>query len=93
MDDLFIRKVRTAARAGWWTLLIAAGFLLLLWVVYLAVISMQPAWMLCFWGEGITWEDIQSIWIWAVGAFKVCVWLLALGVVWLTIWAELLAKK
>lgn len=93
MDELFIKKVRTAAVAGWWTVLIAAGFLLLQWVAYLFIISTQPAWMLCFWGEGITWDDIQSIWLWAMGAFKVGVWFLTLAVVWLTIWARVLLKN
>jgi len=43
MDELFIKKVRSAAVAGWWTVLIAAGFLFLQWVIYLYIISAQPA--------------------------------------------------
>jgi hypothetical protein len=93
MDELFIKKVRTAAVAGWWTILIAAGFLFLMWILYQLVIFTQPAWLLCFWGQGITWDDIQSIWLWAIAVFKVGVWLLTLVVVWLTIWGRLLSKK
>jgi hypothetical protein len=93
MDDLFIKKVRTAMVAGWWSILIAASFLFLQWIAYQIIIFTQPAWMLCMWGQGITWDDIQSIWLWAIGAFKVGVWLLTLVVVWLTIWVRLLAKK
>lgn len=93
MDELFIEKVRSAVRAGWWTVLIATCFLLLQWVVYHFIISRQPEWMLYFWGEGITWDDIQSIWLWAMGVFKLGVWFMILAVVWLTIWARLLTKK
>ena len=93
MDELFIKKMRTAAVAGWWTILIAAGFLFLMWILYQLVIFTQPAWLLCFWGQGITWDDIQSIWLWAIAVFKVGVWLLTLVVVWLTIWGRLLSKK
>jgi len=93
MDELFIKKVRTAAVAGWWTILIAAGFLSLIWIFYLLIIFTQPAWMLCLWGQGTTWDDIQSIWLWTIAVFKVGVWLLTLVVVWLTIWGRLLSKK
>lgn len=93
MDELFIKKVRTAARAGWWTILIAVGFLSLLWIIYQIVIFMQPAWMPALWGQAITWDDIQSIWLWAIAVFKVGIWILTLIVVWLTIWSRLLLKK
>ena len=32
MNDPFEKKVRAAAVAGWWVVLIAAGFLTLLWL-------------------------------------------------------------
>lgn len=46
MNDPFEKKVRAAAVAGWWVVLIAAGFLTLIWLIYLAVMSTHPTWLL-----------------------------------------------
>ena len=37
MNDVFQRRVRGAAIAGWWTVLIAAGYLTLVWIVFLVI--------------------------------------------------------
>ena len=39
MNDIFEKRVRAAAVAGWWVVVIAVAFLTLLWLVYLAVMS------------------------------------------------------
>jgi hypothetical protein len=49
MNDPFEKKVGAAAVAGWWVILVAIGFLTLLWLVYLAVMSAHPAWLLSIW--------------------------------------------
>jgi hypothetical protein len=67
MDDLFTNKVRTAAVAGWWTLLIAYCILLVQWLAYLLIMAKQPAGMLSIWGEGVTWSEIRTIWLWGDG--------------------------
>ena len=46
MNDPFEKKLRSAAVAGWWVVLIAGGFLTLQWLIYLAVMSAHPAWLL-----------------------------------------------
>jgi hypothetical protein len=33
MNEAFAKKVRAAAIAGWWVVLIAVGFLTLLWLL------------------------------------------------------------
>jgi uncharacterized membrane protein len=38
MDEIFIKKVRSAAVAGWWTVLIAYCLLLFQWFAYLLII-------------------------------------------------------
>ncbi len=43
MNDPFEKKVRAAAVAGWWVILIAVGFLTLIWLAYLAVMATHPA--------------------------------------------------
>ena len=92
MNEPFERKVRAASVAGWWVVLIAVGFLTLQWLVYLAVMSAQPAWLLAMWGPGVDWPFVQNGGFWALVAFKFCVWLMVLAVLWLTLWARQLRK-
>jgi hypothetical protein len=92
MNDTFEKKVRSAAIAGWWVILIAVCFLTLQWLIYLAVMSNHPAWLLTLWGPGGDWPLVQTVWFWAMAAFKFCVWLMILAVLWLTLWARQLRK-
>jgi len=50
MDEIFTKKVRAAAVAGWWTLLIFYCVLLIRWLAYLLIMTRQPAGILCIWG-------------------------------------------
>ena len=93
MDEIFARKLRAAAVAGWWTLLIFYCVLLIQWVAYLLIMARQPAAMLCIWGDGVTWTEIRTIWLWGMVAFKLAVGMMLFLVVWLTLWARQLAKK
>jgi hypothetical protein len=93
MDEIFTKKVRTAARAGWWTLLIAYCILLIQWFAYLLIMTRQPAGILCLWGQGFTWPEIRTIWLWAMVAYKFIVGIMLFVVLWLTFWARQLAKK
>jgi hypothetical protein len=92
MNDAFQQRVKAAAIAGWWTVLIAIIFLALVWFVFIAVMSARPVWLQSLLGPGVPWEYVQNVGFWAVSIFKVCVWLMALVVVWLTIWARQLEK-
>jgi len=93
MDEIFTKKVRAAAVAGWWTLLIAFCILLIQWLAYLLIMTRQPAGILCLWGGGITWPEIGTILLWAMVAFRIGVAMMILVVIWLTLWARQLAKK
>ncbi|MDQ5986128.1 MAG: hypothetical protein CSYNP_01847 [Syntrophus sp. SKADARSKE-3] len=93
MDDLFMKKLRAATVAGWWTLLIAYCILLIQWFAYVMIMNRQPAGMLCLWGNGVTWSEIRTIWLWGMVAFKLCVGTMLFIVIWMTLWARQLAKK
>jgi hypothetical protein len=92
MDEILRKKVRAAAVAGWWTVLIAYCILLISWIAYLLIMR-HPAGMLCLWGEGITWLEIRTIWLWAMVVFKLGVGMMIFVVIWLTLLARQLAKK
>jgi hypothetical protein len=79
MNGPFEKKVKAASIAGWWVVLIAVVFLTLLWLIYLAVMSVHPTWLLSMWGPGVDWPFVQSVWFWAMVAFKFCVWLMILA--------------
>jgi hypothetical protein len=93
MDEIFIKKVRAAAVAGWWTVLIFYCILMIQWLAYWLIMNRQPEGMLCLWGKGFTWVEIRTIWLWAMVAFKLCFGMILFVVIWLTLWARQLAKK
>jgi hypothetical protein len=62
MNDPFEKKVRAAAVAGWWVILIGYALLLVTWVVYLAIMSARPGWLLTMWGQGdVSWAFVQTV--------------------------------
>ena len=93
MDEIFIKKVRAAAVAGWWTVLIAYCILLIQWFAYLLIMTRQPEQMLCLCGGGITWPEIRATWLWAMVAYKLIVGIMIFASIWLTLWARQLTKK
>jgi hypothetical protein len=92
MNDTFEVRLRASARAGWWTLLIGVAFLLIMWIIYLLMTSARPSWPLVFWGSGVSWDTVQPVWFWGAAAFKFCLWIMALVVIWMTLWARQLRR-
>jgi hypothetical protein len=92
MHDDFERRVRAAATAGWWVLLVAVALLTWSWLAYLFVMSNKPAWMQSLWGPDVSWELMQTVWLWAMAILKVGMWLMLLVVLWLTLWARQMRK-
>jgi len=93
MNNTFEAKVRAAAIAGWWALLIACALLLVTWIAFITIMSTRPAWLLAMWGQGnVSWDFMQTISLWFMGVFKLLIWLLFLVVIWLTLWARQLRK-
>jgi len=93
MNDLFEKRVRAAAVAGWLVILIAYALLLVTWIAYLVIMSARPAGLLAMWGQGdVSWAFVQTVSLWFMGIFKLFVWLMILAVLWLTLWARQLRK-
>lgn len=93
MDELFIKKVKSAAAAGWWTVFIAYAILLIQWVAYLVIVPRQPSALLCWWGGGFSWPEIRAVWLWAMSAYKLIVAMMIFIAIWLTLWARKLEKN
>jgi|KBSSwiStaDraftv2_1062776.scaffolds.fasta_scaffold2047811_1 hypothetical protein len=93
MNDVFQQRIRAAAIAGWWTVLIGLAFLTLVWILFLVLMSARPSWYQSLLGPGVSWEYIQHVGFWVVSIFKMCIWLMALVVLWLTLWSRQLGKR
>lgn len=93
MNDLFTLRVRSAAVAGWWTILVAVCFVILLWLAYLCVTTTHPAWILRLWGPDMTWPLMQWIFLRVIIIFRILVWCMILMTLWLTLWARQLKKR
>jgi hypothetical protein len=92
MNDVFQQRVRAAATAGWWTVLVGVSFLASVWIVFLVLMSARPSWLLWLFSSGVSWDYVQNVGFWVVSIFKMCIWLMARAVVWLTLWAKQLEK-
>jgi hypothetical protein len=92
MNDTFQKKVRAAAVAAWWVVLVGYVLLTLTWGVYLVLVSARPAWMRAMWGPEVTWDFMQTVSLWFLGLFKLFLWSLFLVALWLTLWARQLHK-
>jgi hypothetical protein len=78
MNDSFEKKVRAAAVAAWWVVLIGYALLTVIWLVYLAFVSARPAWLLSMWGQDVSWIFMQTVSLWFMGVFKLFLWFLLL---------------
>lgn len=92
MNDSFEKKVRSAAVAAWWVVVIGYILLTLTWSVYFLFVTARPAWLLDMWGQELTWEFMQTISLWFLGTFKLFLWFLLMLALWLTLWARQLRK-
>jgi hypothetical protein len=92
MNETFQNRLQTSVKAGWWTILIGAVFLVFQWIVYLVLMSSRPSWLLALWGNGVSWDTMQNLWLWGAAIFKLCLWIVALVVIWLTLWSRMLGK-
>jgi hypothetical protein len=93
MEDIFEKRVRAAAIAAWWTILVGVIFLVLQWILYLVFMSVHPAWLLWLWGPDSSWPFVQTVWFWAVALIKAFLWMLAVIALWLTFWSRKLRKQ
>ncbi len=92
MADTFESRVRCAAIAGWWTLLIGVGVFLVQWILYLVLGAVQPAWLLTLWGPGADWQQVRTVWFWFLAGFKAFLFLVAFLLMWITLWARQMRK-
>ena len=92
-SESLAKRVRAAAVAGWWTVIIMAVIMAAQWLVVLAFLQHRPAWLLSLWGGGeLDWPGVHVIMLYFFGAFKLILFAAVIIVIWLTLWARRLKK-
>jgi hypothetical protein len=86
MEDMVYKRVRAAATAGWWTLLVAIVMSLLQALGVFVFMHARPDWVPALWA-GMPWERIQMVVFRMMAVFRLLIWVMFLIVVWLTIWS------
>ncbi len=78
--------VRSAAVAGWWTVLIAAIWITIAWLVWRVVIKSKPAWLMKLWGFDLSWDQVQLAMFYAMAIMKIILFICILICIWLSLW-------
>jgi hypothetical protein len=86
-------KVRSAAVAGWWTVLVAIALQVLLWLAYLVFVKPRPMWVLDLVGLHASWATVQTVWLYMLAVYRLMVTAVLLVAIWLTLWARQLGKQ
>jgi len=92
MNDTLAQRVRSAAIAGWWTLLIGAIWLTVGWAAILILLGAEPAWLLRLWGGHTNWQQVNDLILWMYAAFKLILFVAVLVTIWLSFWARRLRR-
>ncbi len=90
--DAFGKRVRSAAVAGWWTVIIGVVWMTAGWLTMRWILEARPDWIMTVWGNIIVWDEAQAFTLWFFSVFKLILFVMILLTVWLTIWARQLKK-
>ena len=92
MSDVFTTRVRTAASAGWTTLLLFWALMAAGGAVTLLLMHYEPAWMLKLIGGNMTWAELSRIYVYFFSVIKIVLLVMLMATVFLTFWGKRLAK-
>ena len=88
MSEEFAAVIRSAAVAGWWTVLIGVIWLTVAWLIWMQILRTKPAWLIRLWGGNLSWEQVQSVMITFMAVAKLILFVCVLGSIWLTLWTK-----
>jgi hypothetical protein len=93
MADELAKKVRAAAGAAWWLVLIGIVWITVGYSAWLTLMTRRPEWIRTLWGGGnLTWDDMQIITLWFFGVLKIILFLMLFAAIWLSLWHRRLRK-
>ena len=88
MDEKLLDIIRSAAVAGWWTVLIGAIWLTISWLIWMVILKKKPSWLITLWGDNLSWDQVQSIMITFMAVAKIILLVFVLLSIWLTLWSR-----
>jgi hypothetical protein len=92
-SELLAKRVRSAAVAGWWTILVIVGLMTAQWFFVLMILDAKPDWLLKLWGGGeLDWPTVHTIVLWFFTVFKLMMFGFVIAVIWLTLWSSRLKR-
>ena len=83
-----MEAIRSAAVAGWWTVLIGAIWVTVAWLIWRSVLKSKPAWLMKLWGFEMDWKEVQRIMFYSLAVMKMILFVCILICIWLTLWAR-----
>jgi hypothetical protein len=93
MNGEFEKRLRTAVRAAWCTIIGGVVMMTATWLGSLWIMHAQPDWIRTMWGgQSLTWDQMQTTILWFFSIFKLILWTAMLGALFLTLWARNLKK-
>ncbi len=93
MNEDLVKKVRAAAGATWWVVLIGAIWMTVGYLIWLAFMHGRPAWLLDLYGGAeLDWCGFQIVVLFFFGLLKLGLFALVGAAIWLTLFARRLRR-
>jgi len=86
MSDTFGIRLRAAAGAAWWVAIIWWLLLLISSGAVVLILHVRPQFVLDLLGGEMTWAQLQTIYLWGIGAFKMMAVCVTFAAAFLSIW-------
>jgi len=97
MNETLQKRVRSAAVAGWWTVLIVAIWMTVAWLALLVILNSKPGWIMWLWGfpdaDSLHWRQMRIIVLQFFAVFKLMLFVFVVVVIWLTLWSRRLKRE
>ncbi len=91
MSGPLYKRVRAAAVAAWWTVLIGAVLVAFQWFGFVHIVRVKPHWLQDMAG-GMDWANIEAFGLTMIVIVRLLIFVLLLVTIWLSIWANRLKK-
>ena len=97
MNETLVKRVRSAAAAGWWTVFIVAAWMTVSWFALLAIMNTEPGWLLMLWGfpdtDSAHWQQVHTILLQFFAVFKLMLFAVVIVAIWLSLWSRQLKRE
>ncbi len=94
MDEGFVKRLQSATRAAWFTILVGVIWMLAAWSVWIVLLAYRPGWLLEFWGgQSLTWDRVHLLMLVFMAASKLILFVFVMLAIWMTLWTRQLKRS